>query len=49
MTFFNSAFLVLRQTAKHVAQIAPDLAKKRLLAPLGNENDMVFAVPFAVV
>jgi hypothetical protein len=46
MTFLDPAFLVFRQTAVPFAKMLTHVAKQRLLAPLWNEYDMVFAVHF---
>ena len=47
MAFFDPAFLLLRQLAEHLPQMPPQLRIQRLPAALGNEDDMVFALPFA--
>ena len=48
MTFFDPAFLLLCQLAKYIPEVPPQLPVKRLPAALGNEHNMIFAVPLAV-
>ena len=44
MTFFDPAFLLLCQLAKHIPEVPPQLPVKRLPAALGNEHNMIFAL-----
>lgn len=46
MTFLNPALLLLRQSTKYLAQISAQLHVKYLPSILGNEHDVVFALPF---
>src|SRR6267154_1746107 len=48
MTFFDPAFLLLCQLAKYIPEVPPQLPVKRLPAALGNEHNMIFALPLAV-
>jgi len=48
MALLDPALLLHRQSAEYLTEMLPQLAVERLPAALGNENDMVFAVPFAV-
>ena len=45
---FDPAFLLLRQLAKHLSEVLSQLSVQRLPAALGNENNMIFALPLAV-
>jgi acetate CoA/acetoacetate CoA-transferase beta subunit len=45
---FDPAFLLLRQLTKHLSEVPPQLRVKRLPAALGNEHNMIFALPLAV-
>src|SRR5665213_618880 len=49
MPFLDRAFLLLGQSAEHLPQVAAQLRIQRLPAAFGNEHDMVFALPFAVI
>jgi hypothetical protein len=48
MTFLNPAFLLLGQLAKHLPQMPPQLPIQHLASVLGNEDDVVFALPLRV-
>src|ERR1700682_2130038 len=48
MAFFDSAFLLQRQLTEHLAEMPSQFPVKRLPTALGNEHDMVFALPLAV-
>src|SRR5260370_41336572 len=47
-TFFDPAFLLLRQLAEHLPEVPSQLPVKCLPAALRNENDMIFALPLTV-
>jgi len=48
VTFFDPAFLLLRQSAENLAEMLPKLPVEHLPATLRDENDVVFARPFRV-
>jgi transposase len=48
MAFFNPALLPLREVPEYLAQVLPKLPVQRFATACGNENYMVFALPFAV-
>src|SRR6202790_220925 len=48
MAFFNLAFLLQRQLAEDLAEMPSQFPVKRLSAALGNEHNMIFALPLAV-
>jgi REP element-mobilizing transposase RayT len=48
MAFFNPALLPLREVPEYLAQVLPKLPVQRFATAFGNENYMVFALPFAV-
>ena len=48
VTFFDPAFLLLRQSAENLAEMVPKLPVEHLPATLPDENDVVFARPFRV-
>src|SRR6202521_6218245 len=48
MAFFNLAFLLQRQLAEDLAAMPSQFPVKRLSAALGNEHNMIFALPLAV-
>jgi hypothetical protein len=45
VTFFDPAFFLLRQLAKHLPEVPSQLPVKCLPAALGNEHNMIFALP----
>ena len=45
MTFFDPAFLLQRQPPEYLAEMLPQLRIQRFSPTLGNEYDMVFALP----
>ena len=47
--FLYPAFLLLRQLAKHLSKVLPQLHVQRLSPALRNEYHVVFALPFRVV
>jgi hypothetical protein len=49
MPFLDPAFLLLSQFAEQVPKMAPQLRIQRLPAAFGNEHNVVFALPFAVI
>jgi hypothetical protein len=49
MPFLNPALLLLRQPAEDLAKILAQLHIQRLAAALGNENNVVFALPLRVI
>ena len=49
MPLLDPAFLLLSQLAEDLPKILPQLNIQRLSAALWNENNVVFAVPLAVV
>jgi hypothetical protein len=48
MTLFDPAFLLQRQTPKYVAEMLPQLCVQRFSPTLGNEYDVVFALPLGM-
>src|ERR1700730_14323604 len=48
MTFLDPAFLLLSQFSECLPKMPSQLCIQRLPAILGNEHDVVFALPFAV-
>jgi hypothetical protein len=48
MTFLDPAFLLLSQFSEYLPKMPSQLCIQRLPAVLGNEHDVVFALPFAV-
>jgi hypothetical protein len=46
VTLFDSAFLLPSQPVEHLSQMRLQFPVKRLPAVLGNECDVIFAVPF---
>jgi hypothetical protein len=49
MPFLDPASLLLGQFAEHLTKVAAQLRIQRLPTAFGNECDMVFALPFAVI
>jgi hypothetical protein len=48
MAFFNPALLLLGEAPEYLAQVLPKLLVQRFATAFGNENYVVFALPFAV-
>src|SRR5260370_14696866 len=48
MAFFNSAFLLQRQLAEDIAEMRSQLPVQGLSPALGNEHNVIFALPLAV-
>ena len=48
MTFFDPAFFLLGQFAKHFAQMLAEALVQHLPAALRDENNVVLALPFRV-
>jgi len=48
MTLFDPAFLLQRQPPKYLAEMLPQLRIQRFSPTLGNEYDVVFALPLGM-
>src|SRR4029450_7953105 len=48
MPLFDPALLLYCQSAEHFPEMLPQFPVQRLPAALGNEDHMIFALPFAV-
>ena len=48
MAFFNPALLPLGETPEYLAQVLPKFLVQRFATAFGNENYVLFALPFAV-
>src|SRR5258705_8497774 len=48
MAFFDSAFLLQRQLAEDIAEMRSQLPVQGLSPALGNEHNVIFALPLAV-
>jgi len=48
MAFFDAAFLLQCQLAEHLSEMPSQFPIQRLPAALGNEHNMIFALPLAV-
>src|SRR5258705_7433611 len=48
MAFFDSAFLLQRQLAEDIAKMRSQLPVQGLSPALGNEHNVIFALPLAV-
>jgi hypothetical protein len=48
VTFFDPALLLQGQLAEHISEMLPQFPIKYLPAVLGNEHNVVFALPFRV-
>jgi len=48
MTLLDPAFLLLGQLSEHIPQMPSLLCIQRLPATLGNEYDVIFALPLGV-
>src|SRR6478672_472866 len=46
--FFDSTLLLFSELSKHLTKMFPQLLIQRLPPTLGNENDVVFALPSGV-
>jgi len=49
VSFYHLALSVPRQPPDYLPKVIPKLAEQRLLAVLGDPNDVVFAFPSGVV
>ena len=48
MAFFNPAFLLQGQFAEDLSEMPSQFPVQRLPAALGNEHNMIFALPLGV-
>jgi hypothetical protein len=48
MAFFNPALLSLGEVPEYLAQMLPKFLVQRFATAFGNEDYVVFALPFAV-
>jgi hypothetical protein len=49
MTLLDPALLLFSQLSEYVPKVLPQLNVQRLSSALGDENNVVFALPLAVV
>ena len=49
MPFLDPALFLFGQSAEHLPEVAAQLRIQRLATAFGNEHDVVFALPFAVI
>ena len=49
VTFHDISLLVPGQLMKDLSEVLADLTENQFLPPLGNEDDVILAIPFSVV